>query len=151
MSGDVLLDNGEKNRLQSTMWPDGILAASVTARSAPRIAELARMRRAAMANTHLLMVDETGAGSDFPFSGEKLSPALTVYGARDFDHACKIIDQIYAPQGAGHSKSAHSSDDRNILLFGFELPVLPRHRVSGALLRDGRCFDNDLPFSLSMG
>lgn len=95
MSGDVLLDNGEENPLPSTMWPDGIVAASVTARSAPNIAKLARVKRATMANTYLLMVEETRAGADFPFSGEKLSPVPTMYGARDLDHACKVIDQTY--------------------------------------------------------
>jgi sulfoacetaldehyde dehydrogenase len=48
-------------------------------------------------------------GPDCPFSGEKLSPVLAVYRARDFDHACAIVADIYAYQGAGHSVSIHSA------------------------------------------
>ncbi len=58
------------------------------------------------------MVEEnaqTGFGPDHPFSGEKLSPVLTVYTARDFADAKRIVERIYAWQGAGHSVGLHSS------------------------------------------
>ncbi len=150
-AGGVLLDAGEKARLQAAMWPEGKLAAKVTAQDAPRIAAIAGLEREALRGARFLMVEETGTGPDFPFSGEKLSPVLTVYRARDFDHACAIVADIYAFQGAGHSVSIHSADDAHILRLGLELPVSRVIVNQIHCYATGGSFDNGLPFSLSMG
>lgn len=150
-AGGVLLTAEEKARLQAVMWPDGKLAAAVTAQDAPRIAGLAGLEREALRSARFLMVEETGAGPDYPFSGEKLSPVLTVYRARDFDHACAIVADIYAFQGAGHSVSIHSADDAHVLRLGLELPVSRVIVNQIHCYATGGSFDNGLPFSLSMG
>jgi sulfoacetaldehyde dehydrogenase len=140
-----------KGQLQAVMWPNGKLAAAVTAQDAPRIAGLAGLEREALRSARFLMVEETGTGPDHPFSGEKLSPVLTVYRARDFDHACAIVADIYAFQGAGHSVSIHSADDAHILRLGLELPVSRVIVNQIHCYATGGSFDNGLPFSLSMG
>ena len=150
-AGGVLLAADEKERLQAVMWPDGKLASKVTAQDAPRIAAIAGLEREALRSARFLMVEETGAGPDFPYSGEKLSPVLTVYRARDFDHACAIVADIYAYQGAGHSVSIHSTDDAHILRLGLELPVSRVIVNQIHCYATGGSFDNGLPFSLSMG
>ena len=150
-AGGVLLTADEKARLQAAMWPEGKLAAQVTAQDAPRIAQIAGLEREALQGARFLMVEETGAGPDFPFSGEKLSPVLAVYRARDFDHACAIVGEIYAFQGAGHSVSIHSADDAHILRLGLELPVSRVIVNQIHCYATGGSFDNGLPFSLSMG
>jgi sulfoacetaldehyde dehydrogenase len=150
-AGGVLLTAEEKAKLQAVMWPHGKLAAAVTAQDAPRIAGLAGLEREALRGARFLMVEESGAGPDFPFSGEKLSPVLTVYRARDFDHACAIVADIYAFQGAGHSVSIHSADDAHILRLGLELPVSRVIVNQIHCYATGGSFDNGLPFSLSMG
>jgi sulfoacetaldehyde dehydrogenase len=150
-AGGVLLTAEEKAKLQAVMWPHGKLAAAVTAQDAPRIAGLAGLEREALHGARFLMVEESGTGPDFPFSGEKLSPVLTVYRARDFDHACAIVADIYAFQGAGHSVSIHSADDAHILRLGLELPVSRVIVNQIHCYATGGSFDNGLPFSLSMG
>ena len=150
-AGGVLLTADEKAQLQAAMWPEGKLAAQVTAQDAPRIAAIAGLEREALRSARFLMVEETGTGPDFPFSGEKLSPVLTVYRARDFDHACAIVADIYAFQGAGHSVSIHSADDAHILRLGLELPVSRVIVNQIHCYATGGSFDNGLPFSLSMG
>ncbi|MBL8478022.1 MAG: aldehyde dehydrogenase family protein [Sterolibacteriaceae bacterium] len=150
-AGGMLLDAGEKARLQAAMWPEGKLAAKVTAQDAPRIAQIAGLESEALQTARFLMVEETGAGPEFPFSGEKLSPVLAVYRARDFDHACAIVGDIYAFQGAGHSVSIHSADDAHILRLGLELPVSRVIVNQIHCYATGGSFDNGLPFSLSMG
>ena len=150
-AGGVLLAADEKAQLQAAMWPEGKLAAQVTAQDAPRIAAIAGLEREALRSARFLMVEETGTGPDFPFSGEKLSPVLTVYRARDFDHACAIVADIYAFQGAGHSVSIHSADDAHILRLGLELPVSRVIVNQIHCYATGGSFDNGLPFSLSMG
>lgn len=147
--GGVLLNAGEKQQLQDVMWHKGKLNPEVTAQSAERIAALAGLDLAARAK--FLMVEESGSGPDHPFSGEKLSPVLTVYRAKDFDHACAIVEAVYAYQGAGHSVSIHSSDDEHISRLGLELPVCRVIVNQAHCFATGGNFDNGLPFSLSMG
>ena len=150
-AGGVLLDAEEKRTLQAAMWPQGKLSSAVIAQPAHRIAELAKLSRGQLASARFLMVEETGTGADCPFSGEKLSPVLTVYRARDFDDACRIVGAIYDYQGAGHSVGIHSANDANILRLGLELPVCRVIVNQAHCFATGGSFDNGLPFSLSMG
>lgn len=150
-AGGALLNADEKLSLQRTMWIEGKLDPAVTAQPAPGIAALAGLTRPAVAQAKFLMVEESGAGPDFPYSGEKLSPVLTVYRARDFDHACAIVNAVYAYQGAGHSVGIHSSDDAHILRLGNELPVCRVIVNQAHCFATGGSFENGLPFSLSMG
>jgi sulfoacetaldehyde dehydrogenase len=133
------------------MWPEGRLSPAVTAQSAPRIAALAGLARDALTTAKFLLVEETGAGSDFPFSGEKLSPVLTVYRARDFADAREKVRAIYSYQGAGHSVGYHGHDDAHILELGLSLPVARVIVNQAHAIATGGSFDNGLPFSLSMG
>ena len=150
-AGGVLLSGPEKSQLQSTLWPNGKLDSAVTAQSAPRIAALAHLSGAQFEQARFLMAEETGIGADYPYSGEKLSPVLTVYRARDFDHACELVNALYAHQGAGHSVGIHTADDAHVLRLGNELPVCRVIVNQAHCFATGGSFENGLPFSLSMG
>lgn len=150
-AGGVLLSGSEKSQLQTTMWPNGKLDATVTAQTAPRIAALARLSGARFEEARFLMVEEAGTGVDYPYSGEKLSPVLTVYRARDFDNACEVVNALYTYQGAGHSVGIHTADDAHVLRLGNELPVCRVIVNQAHCFATGGSFDNGLPFSLSMG
>lgn len=150
-AGGVLLNSEEKSRLQETMWPSGKLDAAVTAQLAPKIAKMAGLAGPGFAGAKFLMVEEVGTGPDYPYSGEKLSPVLTVYRARDFDHACQIVNAVYSYQGAGHSVGIHTSDDEHVLRLGNELPVCRVIVNQAHCFATGGSFENGLPFSLSMG
>ena len=149
--GGVLLDEPEKARLQEKMWIGGRLSDALTARSASQIAKLAGIDRPDAPAAKFLMVEETGFGKSHPYSGEKLSPVLAVYRARDFDHACEIVAAIYAYQGAGHSVGIHTQNDEQILRLGLQLPVSRVIVNQAHCIATGGSFDNGLPFSLSMG
>ena len=150
-AGGVLLDATEKSLLLATMWHGGKLNPQTTAQSTAMISMLAGLLRPETANAGFLMVSETGTGPACPFSGEKLAPVMAVYRARDFDHACRIVSDIYAFQGAGHSVGIHSADDDHILRLGLELPVSRVIVNQIHCYATGGSFDNGLPFSLSMG
>ncbi|MDP3843454.1 MAG: aldehyde dehydrogenase family protein [Oxalobacteraceae bacterium] len=150
-AGGILLNTEEKSRLQETMWPSGKLDAAVTAQLAPKIAKMAGLAGPSFAGAKFLMVEEVGTGPDYPYSGEKLSPVLTVYRARDFDHACQIVNAVYSYQGAGHSVGIHTSDDEHVLRLGNELPVCRVIVNQAHCFATGGSFENGLPFSLSMG
>ena len=148
--GGVLLDAAGKARLQALMWPDGKLSPQVIGQSAALIAERAGLPAAA-ARPRMLLVEEQGAGPDHPFSGEKLSPVLTVYRARDFADAQAIVARIYEYMGAGHSVSLHTRQPERARELGLRLPVSRVIVNQAHAIATGGSFDNGLPFSLSMG
>ncbi len=149
--GGVLLTPEEKERLQRTMWPDGKLSPRVTAKPAREIASLAGLGGQAFERCSFLLVEETGVGEIHPFSGEKLSPVLTVYRVHDIDDAMERIREIYRYQGAGHSIGIHTADDGRPLRLGLSMPACRIIVNQAHCFATGGSFDNGLPFSLSMG
>jgi sulfoacetaldehyde dehydrogenase len=150
--GCVLLNASEKTQLQSAMFPDGHLSPAFTAKTAQEIASLAGLSR--IADARVLMAEETGVGAAHPFSGEKLSPVLTLYRAKDFDEAALRVAEIYAFQGAGHSVGLHAAAahlESLALQLGLALPVARVIVNQAHAIATGGSFDNGLPFSLSMG
>src|SRR3546814_7794121 len=99
----------------------------------------------------ILLVEERGTGKEHPYSGEKLSPVLTVYRAQTFDEACSITRRIYDYMGAGHSVGLHSNEEGRALALGKALPVARVIVNQSHCFATGGNFDNGLPFSLSMG
>ena len=146
--GAVRLDAAHKARLQRLMWPDGHLSPAVTGQSARIVAERAGLAEVAARNPSILLVDEDGFGPAHPFSGEKLCPVLTIYSARDFDDAMRIVEAIYAYQGAGHSVGLHSALPERALQLGLKLPVSRVIVDQAHCIATGGSFDNGLPFSL---
>ena len=149
--GGSLLNGDEKLKLQGTMWNDrGVINRDVIAKRAAEIAKLSGLSGKHL-DSKFLMVEEQYIGSSYPFSMEKLSPVLTVYKAKDFDHAVNIAKDILNYQGKGHSCSIHSQNEDNIFKLGQELPVCRIIVNQAHCFATGGNFDNGLPFSLSMG
>ena len=149
--GAVLLNAEQKAKLQAVMWPDGKLSPAVIGQSAQVIAERAGLRDIAANKPSILLVEEEGFGCNFPFSGEKLSPVLTLYRAADFNEAMETVERIYAFQGAGHSVGLHSKVPERAMALGLHLPVSRVIVDQAHSIATGGSFDNGLPFSLSMG
>ena len=149
--GGALLTVAEKETVQKAMFPGGKLSPAITAQAVKKICAVAGLTRPALLEARCLMVEESGAGRSHPFSGEKLSPVLTVYRARDFDHAFNIMRAIYDYQGNGHSCGIHTKNDANIARLGHEMTVCRVIVNQAHAIANGGSFDNGLPFSLSMG
>lgn len=149
--GGALVTAAEKKALQQAMWPNGKLNPKVMAKSAAEICQIAGLTRDALPKARFLMVEETDTGEGFPFSGEKLSPVLTVYRARNFDHAFDITRAINAYQGAGHSIGIHTQDDGHVIRLGLEAQTCRVIVNQAHAFATGGSFDNGLPSSLSMG
>ena len=149
--GGVLLSAAEKALLQNAMFPGGKLSPAVTAQPVSRICALAGLTRREVLGAKCLMVEETGTGKAFPFSGEKLSPVLTLYRARDFEHAFDLMRSIYDYMGDGHSCGIYTSEDEHIDRLGHEMTVCRVIVNQAHTFANGGSFDNGMPFSLSMG
>ena len=158
--GAVRLAPAQKASLAALLWDDGKLTAAATGRSASAIAQsladgggddASAWRAIAARQPRILLVDEDGVGPAHPYSGEKLSPVLAVYTARDLADAAAIVARIYDYQGAGHSVGLHTNREDRALDLGLLLPVSRVIVNQAHCIATGGSFDNGLPFSLSMG
>ncbi len=111
--GGHVLSVDEKAKLQAVLWKDGILNAAVVAQPAEKIAGMAGF--GLPEGKRFLIVPEENWGPDYPFSGEKLTVTMTLYRARDIDHAIEITNGVQAYQGRGHSCGIYSTSDENIM------------------------------------
>lgn len=114
--GGYLVNDEEKAKLQAVIWEDGHVNAKIVAQPAAVIADMAGFELPE--GKAFLMVPETGAGADFPFSGEKMSVTMAYYKVQDLDEAIDLTNRIQAYQGQGHSCGIYSYNDDNILKFG---------------------------------
>jgi len=149
--GGVLLDHKETQELKDNLWIQGKLNPHLIAKSASEIATIVGFQRPEMRQAKMLMVEETGTGSEHPFSGEKLSPVLTLYRAENFKTACQRIIELYEFQGKGHSVGLHSKDETRPVEMGLNLPACRVIVNQPHCLATGGSFGNGMPFSLSMG
>jgi sulfoacetaldehyde dehydrogenase len=111
--GGLVLDAEQKAKLQAVLWVDGMLNAKVVAQPAATIAGMAGF--SIPDGTQFFIVPETGAGPDFPFSGEKLTVTMALYRVKDIDEAIAMTNLIQAYQGQGHSCGIYSTSDANIM------------------------------------
>ena len=108
--GAYLCSTEEREILRKTMWPDGKhLNRDIVAHSARFIADLAGIK--VPEGTRVLMVMGTKPGPEDRFSGEKITPVLTVWKWTEFDEMLDRLETILKFSGEGHSTSLHSEND----------------------------------------
>ncbi len=114
--GCYMCSTEEREILRKTMWPDGhILNREIVAKNAMFIAELAGLN--VPKDTRVLMVMGEKIGPEDRFSGEKLSPVLTVWKWTDFDEMLDRLEAILKFSGEGHSANIQTEiDERRMKL-----------------------------------
>ena len=155
-AGGLMLDLADKARLEMVMFSGGKLTSTLTAQYPAVIAERAQLQNPKAKSAKFFMVEEQGFGPSAPFSGEKLSPILTVWKAANFNDAQVIVAKIYAHQGAGHSVGLHTAASGQVMesraaALAQTLKVARIIVNQAHAIATGGSFDNGLPFSLSMG
>lgn len=148
--GGHLCSPAEKARLKATMWPDGAhLSRDIVGQRAKKIAGLAGIEVAP--DTSFLMVLGEAVGPADMFSGEKLSPVLTVWKYGEFEEAVRLVRDITRYSGYGHSCGIHTTNDAHMV------ELATRARVSRVMVRQTQPFgnsgnyDNGMPFGLTLG
>jgi sulfoacetaldehyde dehydrogenase len=111
--GGLVLDLEQKAKLQRVLWIDGALNPKIVAQPPETIAGMAGFE--IPDGTSFFIVPETGAGPDFPFSGEKLTVTMALYRVKDIDEAIAKTNEIQSYQGQGHSCGIYSTSDANIM------------------------------------
>jgi sulfoacetaldehyde dehydrogenase len=140
----------DKPRIQAALWPDGKLSRTLIARDADILARGFGLPKEAEARK-FFMVEETGVGRDYPFSGEKLALVLTVYRAEDFEAAMTQANDILEHQGRGHSVGLHTKNMDRARQLAERTDVVRVLINQAHTFGNGGGFDNGLNFTLSMG
>jgi sulfoacetaldehyde dehydrogenase len=148
--GGYMASAAEKAKIQAALWPDGKLSRTLIARDADVFARGCGLPADAESKK-FFMVEETGVGRDYPFSGEKLSLVLTVYRAEDFDAAVTQANDILLHQGRGHSLGLHTTDMARGRKIAERIDVVRVLINQAHTFANGGGFDSGLNFTLSMG
>mgnify|MGYP002799065286 CR=1 FL=1 len=66
---------------------------------------------------------ERGVGRGYPYSNEKLGPILAFYTAENYEKVCEKVCEILHYEGAGHTFSMHTNDDKMVDYFARRVPA----------------------------
>lgn len=148
-TGAYICNDEEKLKLQKFLWQDGHLNSEAICLAAPVMAEMAGFT---IPHDRLwIIVEETGYGPEYPFSGEKLSVVVTAYKYNEFDDAIELVNNIQAYSGAGHSCGIHSFDDERILKYALKTNTSRvAVRMTVGLSNAGN-WNNGMPFTINLG
>lgn len=147
--GGYVVSPEEKAKLQKGMWVDGHLNPAIIAQSVQTIANVAGIK--VPESTKFLVVEETGIGPEYPFSGEKLSMVVTFFKYKTFQDAIDMINKITSYHGRGHSCGIHSTNDERILEYALKT------KTSRIMVRQPQClansgaWTNGMPMSMTLG
>jgi len=149
--GAYLCKPEEKDKLQWLMWPtpeNHIPCVDVIAKSPTHIAKLAGFN--VPEDCSCLIVEETGAGPDYPFSGEKLSPVLALYKyVGGINNAINQVNAITGYQGQGHTCGIHTNNDDHAMALAMQTKTA-RVMVNQSLNEGAGSPRNGLPYTLSL-
>jgi sulfoacetaldehyde dehydrogenase len=149
--GAYLCSADEKDKLQRLMWPtpeNHIPCVDVIAKSPAFIANLAGFN--VPEDCSCLVVEENGVGPEHPFSGEKLSPVLSLYQyVGDINNAISQVNAITDYQGHGHTCGIHTLSDDHALALAMQTKT-GRVMVNQSLNEGAGSPRNGLPYTLSL-
>ncbi|MDR2442183.1 MAG: acetaldehyde dehydrogenase (acetylating) [Deltaproteobacteria bacterium] len=120
--GGYFLPPGDSERVERIlMGPTGTMNAKLVGKPASFIAECASIT--IPQGTRVLLGQETRVGEKYPYSKEKLMPVLGFFVEDNWEKACLKCIEILSLEGAGHTMTIHSRDERIIREFGLKKPV----------------------------
>lgn len=151
--GGYMCSMEEKAQLQAAMWnpENGKRRGATTCKDPDIIAKEAGFTNEDALKAKFFMVPEDHYGKEYPFSKEKLAVVLTVYKAKDFDHALEITKGILNVNGRGHSCGLYTTNEDHIYKIGKEMEVCRLMINQAQAFANGGNFDNCMNFTLSMG
>ncbi len=148
--GGYMASGPEKGRIVERLWQDGKLNRAVIAQGPQALIDVFELSPKSK-GCKFVMVSETGTGKQYPLSGEKLSLVLTVYRAKDFADAKRIVRDILDYQGKGHSCGIHTRNADHARELAEDIDVVRVLVNQAHTFGNGGGFNNGLPFTLSMG
>lgn len=121
--GAYFLDEQEREQLgRFILRANGTMNPEIVGKSVKTIASLAHLDRVP-ADARVLVAKETGVGRGHPYSNEKLGPILAFYTGSDYVDVCEKVCTILRYEGAGHTFSMHTNDDKIVDYFAKRVPA----------------------------
>ena len=148
-AGGWRCSGAEKELIAERLWVNGNLNRELIAKDADIFATGVGLAEEARDSRFFLVEEEFDP--DSKFADEKLSLVLTVYRARDFDHAVELVRDILDVQGRGHSCGIHTADASQPVRLAEEIDVVRVLVNQAHTFGNGGSFNNALNFTLSMG
>jgi len=140
----------EKDLIRSKLWVEGNLNRNLIAKDADVFAAGIGLGEGSQ-RARFFLVEEDEFDPESAFADEKLSLVLTVYRARDFDHAVHLVKDVLNVQGRGHSCGIHTSNPAQPVRLAEEIDVVRVLVNQAHTFGNGGSFNNALNFTLSMG
>ena len=120
--GAYFLSDEERLKLgKYILRANGTMNPAIVGKSPQVIGELAGINVPASAK--VIVAKEDGIGKGHPYSNEKLAPILAFYTAPDYKAIAKLCDEILRYEGAGHTFSMHTKDDKKVEYFAERMPA----------------------------
>ena len=120
--GCYFLEGTAAEKIKGLMTgPRGSMNPAIVGQPATTLAQMAGIE--IPTGTRLLIYEEQGVGSGYPFSYEKLTSLLGFYTVQDWQAADKLCTQLLQNGGLGHSMAIHSNNEEIIRHFSLSQPV----------------------------
>lgn len=120
--GAYFLSDEERNKLgHFIIRANGTMNPEIVGKSVQTIAELAGLN--IPMDRSVIVAREDGIGRGHPYSNEKLAPILAFYTAENYEKVCEVVQQILRYEGAGHTFSMHTQDERMVEYFSKRVPA----------------------------
>ncbi len=148
-AGAYRCSEGERELIREKLWVDGNLNRDLIAKDADVFARGIGLDSDAQYAKFFLVEEDFDPESKF--ADEKLSLVLTVYRARDFDHAVELVRKVLDVQGRGHSCGIHTRNLDHPVRLAEEIDVVRVLVNQAHTFGNGGSFNNALNFTLSMG
>ncbi|MFX0581084.1 acylating sulfoacetaldehyde dehydrogenase [Nocardia nepalensis] len=149
LRGGQLLDTVDARRLRDAMWSNGSLNRALVGKSASELMAAAGI--SSDEATKFLMVEQSEYGAAHPFSGEKMSPIVSLYSFESMDEVLYRVQEILDFQGAGHSCGIHTSSAENAERVAAALKVARVILNQPHVIGNSGSYDNGLECTLSVG
>ncbi len=149
-AGGFRCTSQQREHVRNTLWVGGNLNRKVIAKDADVFAGVMELPEDAK-HKKFFMVEEDAVEGKHTFADEKLSLVLTVYRAKDFSDAKRIVHDVLEVTGKGHSAGIHTKDLEHARELAAETDVVRILVNQPHTFGNGGSFENCLPFTLSMG
>lgn len=121
--GCCILDETDGKKLGQFLFrANGTMNPAVVGKPASQIAALAGLSDQAK-HAKVLLARETGVGTKYPYSMEKLCPVLGLYQVAGEEEALQLSCEILRHEGSGHTFTIHAEDEAVVRRFAREVPV----------------------------
>ena len=120
--GAYFLNDEESKKVERTLLrANGTMNPAIVGKSVKVIADMAGIL--VPEGSRVILSEQTKVGEKYPYSREKLCPVLAFFVEDTWEKACEKCMQLLFNEGAGHTMTIHSNDEKLIREFALKKPI----------------------------